>query len=193
MEANIDFVTERIAIGGDLDTERTEVARTQLDGLVEAGITHIVDCRGEWSDEDFVARWAPGIEYLHNGTHDNGGAQSSAFFDRGVAFAREALEQEDTGVLVHCHMGINRGPSMGFAVLLDQGWDQIEALDAIRAARPIAAVSYAEDALFRHLGSVGVDRSEIDRETCRLREWQELNPIDVVRIIRGIRIGEQAA
>jgi hypothetical protein len=71
------------------------------------------------------------------------------WFDEGVAFAREAIESDGV-VLAHCHMGINRGPSMGFAILLALGWDAREALDAIHAARPIAFVAYAEDALRWH-------------------------------------------
>jgi len=193
MKPNINFVTDRIAIGGDLDTGRPEVARSQLLELVDRGMTHIVDCREEWSDADFVAQWAPGIGYLHNGTHDNGSAQSQSFFDRGIEYARTTLDQADTKVLLHCHMGVNRGPSMGFAVLLDQGWDPIEALDAIRAARPIAAVGYARDALIHRLDRSGANQHEIDRELRRLREWQERNPIDVVRIIRDIRSAENAA
>ena len=55
-------------------------------------------------------------------------------------------------MLAHCHMGINRGPSMGFAILLALGWDAEEALDAIHAARPIAFIAYAEDALRWHHG-----------------------------------------
>ncbi len=53
-------------------------------------------------------------------------------------------------MLVHCHMGINRGPSMAYACLLVLGWDPIEAMTAIRTARPIAAIGYAEDALDWH-------------------------------------------
>jgi len=46
-------------------------------------------------------------------------------------------------------MGINRGPSMGFAILLATGMEPVAALTAIRRVRPIAAISYAGDALDR--------------------------------------------
>ena len=71
------------------------------------------------------------------------------WFDVAVDWSVAAIEGGGT-VLTHCHMGVNRGPSLGFAVLLEQGWDPIEALDAIRTARPIAWVAYAEDALRWH-------------------------------------------
>jgi hypothetical protein len=44
-------------------------------------------------------------------------------------------------------MGINRGPTMAFAILLATGLDPITALNAIRRARPMAVVHYADDAL----------------------------------------------
>ena len=59
-----------------------------------------------------------------------------AWFDRGVAFALDALARPGTKVLSHCHMGINRGPSLAYAVLLALGTDPVEALDALRRARP---------------------------------------------------------
>ena len=48
---------------------------------------------------------------------------------------------------MHCHSGINRGPSAAFAVLLSIGWDPVEAIELIRTQHPIATVSYAENAL----------------------------------------------
>ena len=63
--------------------------------------------------------------------------------------AKRYIEQQrpDAVVLVHCHMGVNRGPSMAYAILLALGWDAVEALNAISAARPIAGVIYAGNAL----------------------------------------------
>jgi protein-tyrosine phosphatase len=63
----------------------------------------------------------------------------------------------DAVALTHCQMGINRGPSLGFAVLLAQGWDPAEAIAAIRAARPCANVWYAADALTWYQQRTGVD------------------------------------
>lgn len=183
---NIDFVTDRIAIGGDLDTDVPEVAVEQLAGLIDSGITHLVDCRREWDDLDFVAERAPQIEYLHNGTDDDGTQQPDWFFDRGVDFARAALEQPDARVLLHCHMGINRGPSLGYAVMIDQGEDPIDAIAAIRAKRPIAAVGYAEDALGWHLRRTGASAAVTKAERDRLRAWLDDNEMDVLRIIRSI-------
>lgn len=60
--ANLHFVTPTLAIGGDLHTTPLEAAR-QLNEIDKLGITHIVDCRIEWSDEDVIARHLPSISY----------------------------------------------------------------------------------------------------------------------------------
>ena len=155
MEANINFVTPQLAVGGDLDTYDDEAAGAQLADLIEAGVTHIIDARHEWSDQDWVTEAAPHIRYQHNGVDDDGQRLPDHFFATGVEFATEALADPRNRILAHCHMGINRGPSMGYAILLSQGWDPVEALVAIRRARPIAAVSYSEHALDWHLRQAG--------------------------------------
>jgi dual specificity phosphatase 3 len=189
MDANIDFVTERIAVGGDLAGDDRHAA-SQIDNLVEVGITHIIDCREEWSDEEAFADRAPHVRYLHIGVDDDGGELPPSFFGQGVDFATEALAKEDSRVLAHCHMGINRGPSMGYAILLAQGWDPVEALAAIRDARPIAAIAYSEQALAAHLEREGAERATWVGERRRVRAWHDDNWIDVPRIIRRVRADE---
>ena len=90
----------------------------------------------------------------------------------------------DAVVLTHCHMGINRGPSLGFAVLLHWGWDPIAAITAIRDARPIANVWYAGDALSWFHSRNGTDPYN---DLVRLEAWRLAHPLDVVRIIRQER------
>ncbi len=192
IKPNLDFVTDRIATGGDLPPRR-EDATAALRVWQDLGITHVIDNRQEWTDEDLVAGLAPDMRYLCNGVADAGNGQPDHWFDDGVAWAREALSDPDAKVLIHCHMGINRGPSLAYAVLLDQGVDPVDAVDAIRRARPIAGVSYAEDALgwFHRRHDVDPARRSEDRR--RLAPWRHENHIDVVRIIRSIRQDEAAA
>ena len=190
--ANASFVTDRLAVGGDL-SPREELALVQLEELVEHGVSHIIDVRIEWSDEAFVAEHAPHIRYLHHGMDDAGQQVDARWFDSGVGYALEAFETTpDAVVLAHCHMGINRGPSLGFAILLAQGWDPVDALDAIRAARPIAYIDYAKDALRWHHERVGSERAALTRDLKRLAAWRRRNELDVVSIIRGIRRAEFA-
>ena len=61
--ANLNFVTDRLATGGDLPYDSADALR-DLNEWRRLGITHVVDNRLEWSDADFVAEWAPEINYL---------------------------------------------------------------------------------------------------------------------------------
>jgi dual specificity phosphatase 3 len=187
---NIDFITDRLATGGDLPSDRYDDAVNAVAELVELGVTHIVDNRIEWSDERLVARLAPQIAYRHNGVDDAGQRMPDRWFDTGVDFALTALEDPAARVVVHCHMGINRGPSMAYAILLALGWDPVEAIDAIRRVRPEAAVGYAEDAVRWHHRRSGATTDRVQDDRRRLAAWRVANPHDTVRIIREIRVEE---
>ena len=187
--ANASFVTPYLAIGGDLDTTAEDVAVNQLGELGEAGITHVIDVRVEWNDEEWVRERRADLEYLHLGIDDAGQLVPDEWFDEGVRFALEAVEGGGV-VLSHCHMGINRGPSMGFAVLLALGWDAVEALEAIHAARPIAFIAYAEDALRWHHGT---GTPELEEDLRRLRQWREDNDLRLGDVLRAVREQEELA
>jgi hypothetical protein len=139
-------VTPNLVLSGDLHWCE-ERAISQLAEWSEFGITHIIDCRGEHSDKGFVATHAPGIVYHDHGTHDAGGHQDGEWYEEGwFLFVQAVLDNPNAKVLVHCHMGINRAPSLGFFLLLRMGYGPWGALDMIRKARPIAACYYAESA-----------------------------------------------
>ena len=183
--ANLHFVTPRLAVGGDLSSEDEGLSRLQLAEICELGITHVVDTRLEWSDEQAVAEHASHVQYLHHGMDDAGQQVPHEWFEQAVAWVEAAYEQDpDAIVLTHCHMGINRGPSLGFAVLLAQGWDPVEAISAIRAARPQANVWYAADALDWHQARTGVDADTAERQRAALQAWRDGNRLDVVRLVR---------
>ena len=106
--------------------ELAEVVR----GYHDIGVRHIVALRGEANDTVDVARVAPHIEYVWLGTHDAGGDQDFSWFDDGVAAVTGALADPDARGVVHCHMGVNRAPSMAYAALLRLGHGIEEGLDA---------------------------------------------------------------
>ena len=134
--------------GGDRPSELGEEAvLAALVAIQDAGITDILDNRIEWSDQEFVAAHAPDMYYLWNGQDDAGQAMPDQWFFDGVDFALTALQDPGAQVLAHCHMGINRGPSMAFAILLAIGMDPGQACNAIREARPTTAISEAGDEL----------------------------------------------
>ncbi len=184
--ADAAFVTDHLLVGGDLDTRDEQLAASQLHELREVGVSHLVDARVEWDDEQWVARLAPEIRYLHHGMDDAGQAVPAAWFDRGVEFATEAIEGGGT-VLTHCHMGVNRGPSLGFAVLLAQGWEPVAALDAIRRARPVAWIAYAEDALRWHHERHASPPGSLETDLRKLARWREENELDLASVIRQKR------
>ena len=83
-------------------------------------------------------------------------------------------------------MGINRGPSLGFAILLHWGWDPNEAITAIRDARPIANVWYAVDALVAGAGIPG--RLPVRKATCQVsssRPTRAMMPEALARQVSG--------
>jgi dual specificity phosphatase 3 len=189
--ANISRVADRIWTGGDLPSHLGDAAMlADLADYQLVGITHILDNRIECSDEAFVEAHAPRMTYWWNGQDDAGQAMPDEWFYDGVDFALEALKDPNAQVLAHCHMGINRGPSMAFAILLATGMAPAAALDAIRKSRPIAAISYADDALDWWHRMTETPAAAAKRERAEVAAWHRRNPIDVVRIIRTIRSHE---
>ena len=182
-------VNDWLIISGDLPPTRW-AAEEKLQEWIDAGVTDIVDVRGEWSDEELVKELAPSIRYHYLGTHDDGTNQDHQWFHDGIAALHKALEHDDAVVMVHCHMGVNRGPSMALAFLIDQGWDPLEALDAIREARPIAGIIYARDAVEATAPALEAKGHVIEDLQERIQQWFQHNRIDIATIIRWIRRSE---
>lgn len=191
--ANISRITDRIWTGGDLPCHiGPDAMVADLADITAAGITHIIDNRLEGDDGAFVAQHAPTVTYVWNGQDDAGQRMPDIWFEAGVGAALEALAQPATAVLSHCHMGINRGPSMAFAIMLATGWSPADALSAIRRARPIAGIDYSGDALDWWLRVSGTEHASARRQRAALVVWHADHPIDVVRIIRRERFAELA-
>lgn len=176
-------LTDGIVVSGDL-SEDPDQAVQQLKRWQKAGITHVLDTRLEWSDEELVAEHAPDIVYAWIGTDDDGVAKPDEWFDAGLAFSSDALSDPDAVLLVHCHMGINRGPSMAYRILLESGWEPIAALDAIKEARPIADVGYAGDALNHYHRNHNIPAPRRTRDWDRLVAWRSEHRISRLRLLR---------
>ncbi len=188
--ANANFITERIAVGGDL-AANFKLAKQQLDELVNAGITHIIDLRSEWSDELVVRGWAPQVQYFNHRIEDSGQLIDPSWFDELTDWARAALDgDQNAKVLVHCHMGVNRAPSAALALLLDQGMGLRESLELIRMVRPVAVIDYAGSVLTWYLGRTGANpRSRHNLRRVLIR-WRQSHHIDAAGVIREIRSQE---
>ncbi len=183
-------ITPWLALSGDLDTTVPSNAERQLTEWIDNGITHIVDLRGEWNDEDFVAEQAPDISYHWLGTHDDGGHQSDEWFESGLDAYRSVITSGGRA-MVHCHMGINRGPSMGYRWLLEAGVDPVEALNLIRGERPIAGIIYAESALDHFHRTHGIERSTAEAQRDAVVDWFESDTIDLGWVISRVRRAER--
>lgn len=180
------FVTPELLVSGDLDSSSLESFIAQLEHLVALGVTDIIDVRAEASDEDLVARLQPQIKYHHVATDDDGYSRPDAWFESGVIAAITALREEGRKVFVHCHMGVNRAPSLTFAIMLALGHKPVPALDAIRTSRPIAAMIYAPDALawwHRYSGAASAESVAQIRE---VSEWMSAHRIDTNWVISRI-------
>jgi protein-tyrosine phosphatase len=187
--ANATFVTPFLAVGGDLDMYSRGLATRQAAELSEKGISHILDVRQECSDE-LVWEQVSGMEYRWDGIDDAGQRVPVEWFEGIATWALKALEDSNARLLTHCHMGINRGPSAGYAVLLGLGWQPLAALDAIRVARPIAYVAYAEDALRWHHWRTGATTAQRKRDLAAVARWRQENHLDVAYVIRAVRAQE---
>ena len=139
--ANAQFVTHNLAVGGDLPFDNELAAEHAVD-LVDAGVTHVLDVRAEANDAELWG-YVPEVTYRWDGIEDTGQRVPAEWFERIVTWSLDALQDPNAKLLTHCHMGINRGPSAGFAVLLGLGWSPVDAIDAIRQARPLISAAGA--------------------------------------------------
>lgn len=134
------FITERLATGAAINDAN------DVGTLVSAGITHIINCRTDFDDSGLFA-YHPQIIYLWDGTDDDGQHPKPAeWFNRGIVFALQALVMPKTKVYAHCAAGVNRGPSLAYAVLRSLGLSASASEGMIRSARPQVGLAYKEDA-----------------------------------------------
>ncbi len=179
------WVNDQIAVSGDLSPHDSE-AVAQLQKWVSDGITDIIDLRGEASHESLVARIAPHITYHWLGVDDEGGKRSDEWFEAIKAAAALVFADPSRKVVIHCHMGVNRGPSAAFAAMVTHGVNPIVALTQIRAARPVASMMYSFDAVQWHAREQGMTQEESDALHAAVLDWHLQNPLDVGYCIQQI-------
>ena len=78
-------ITTDIVLSGDLH-HREDRAITQLEEWKAEGVTHILDCREEWNEQELIAKHGDGIDYYWHGTHDAGGSQDARWYQEGWAY-----------------------------------------------------------------------------------------------------------
>lgn len=139
---DFDFVTAFLATGGGLE------GPDDVEQLMLAGITHIIDCTWTEADQEYLGN-EDRISVLWNPTEDDGEPKPPEWFLHSVEYAFMVLERPHTRLYAHCNRGINRGPSTAFAILFAFGIEYETAIDMIHKARPITregGIRYAPDA-----------------------------------------------
>lgn len=154
-------VGEHLYVCGDLPWHDADAARRVLAAWESLGIEVVVDLRTEGTD---WPRPSP-VTHVRIPTLDDGRPRPGRLFDRVVALV------DGRSALIHCHMGVARGPSAAFAVLLARGVHELRAIETVLTARPIADAAYAADALAWHLGDtpeLAVRRRQLDERRQQL-------------------------
>jgi len=123
------WVTGRIAVGGGIWTAENMAA------VARAGVTHIIDMQIEFDDTPLAERH--GIRVLWNPIDDDFQPKPAEVLQRGVDFAREALDEPGTKLYIHCAAGVHRAPMMALAVLCSLSWKLEDAIGLIEARRPV--------------------------------------------------------
>ncbi len=142
---DITWVTDRIALGGGIWNERN------MAELARIGVTHIIDMQIEFNDTPLAE--PHGIQVLWNPVDDDFQLKPPEVLERGVEFARAALEEPEGRLYIHCAAGVHRAPMMTLAVLGAMGWGMEAAQALIEARRP--AVDFADvyvESVRRYLG-----------------------------------------
>ena len=139
---DFDFVAPRLATGGEV------ISAGDLDDLVAAGVTHVIDCRDGFTSAHMLAD-EPQISYLWNGVPDDGDpvTHGDLWFAKSLSFALPALARPQAKVCAICASGVNRGPSTVFAIMLALGFTPAIAEELICAARPVVGLLYKLEAI----------------------------------------------
>jgi protein-tyrosine phosphatase len=127
---DVTWLTGRIAVGGGIWNAENMAA------VARAGVTHIIDMQVEFDDTELARPHE--IEVLWNPVDDDFQPKPPEVFERGVNFAREALDEDGSKLLIHCAAGVHRAPMMALAVLCSLSWKIGAAMQLIEGRRPAA-------------------------------------------------------
>jgi len=123
------WVTERIALGGGIWNAKN------MEEVAGAGVTHVVNMQIEFDDRPLAE--PHGVDVFWNPTDDDFLAKPPELLKRGVDFALEALDGDETKLYIHCAAGVHRAPMMTLAVLCAMEWDIDAAMVLIETRRPV--------------------------------------------------------
>ena len=132
---DLHWLTDLLAVGACFPIERAG----ELAG--EHGIAAVIDLRQEDCDDEQSLR-AAGIDFLHLPTPDLEPA-SAEMLERGVDFARDHIGRGNR-VLIHCQHGIGRSALLSLCVLVEEGWEPLDALAHAKNVRAAVSPSHSQ-------------------------------------------------
>jgi protein-tyrosine phosphatase len=127
---DMSWVTGRIAVGGGIWNSENMAA------LVKTGVTHIIDMQIEFDDRPLAEPL--GVKVLWNPIDDDFHPKPPEIFEKGVDFAKRALDEPGTKLFIHCAAGIHRAPMMALGLLGALGFKMKDAMRMIETRRPQA-------------------------------------------------------
>ncbi len=117
--------------------------------LVTQGVTHVVDLRGE-AEDDASMMAALGLHWRRLPIRDHAAPAPGQIEDLRAWLTHE---RGDGAVVMylHCHAGLGRAPTVAIALLMHQDIPLADAHRQVRAARPGAQPTAAQEAYLQAL------------------------------------------
>jgi len=129
---NFNWVTADLAVGGSFPAGACAALVT------DHGVGAVIDVRSEACD-DAEEMASAGLRFLHLPAEDQR-AVSQAMLDRAVGFARD-VDRAGRRLLIHCEHGVGRSATVALCVMVDRGYEPLEALAQTKAARALVSPS----------------------------------------------------
>jgi protein-tyrosine phosphatase len=131
-EHDFHWLTDRLAVGAAFPMAHAERLAD------EHAIGAVIDLREEDCDDEQRLR-AAGIDFLHLPTPDQF-SPADEMLERGVEFARDHIGRGNR-VLIHCQGGIGRSPLLALCVLVELGFEPLDALAHAKDCREAVSPS----------------------------------------------------
>lgn len=122
----------------------------QVAALVSAGVDAVVDLRAE--DDSVRREWPDYVEVRVVPLRDHGTPSLDEL--RAAATTVSDLMGDGRTVLVHCHAGVERAPTVACAALLVQGWTLEDAYRRVTECRSVAAPTDGQLGSLRSLSAL---------------------------------------
>lgn len=132
-------ITDSIFVGGDFRASRVKT-------FVKWGVSGVVNMRSR-TPKYKAALEKQSIDFIHLPVVDNA-APTLDQLRQGVAFISQHVNLGGK-CYIHCRMGEGRGPTMGTAYLVSEGFTVDDAIDAILLKRPFLKITPSQIARLR--------------------------------------------